>query len=358
MAETSLQRPERDASLDVAKGIAIIAIVLGHVVRGLAAADILSWAASVRTLDVWLYSWHLSVFALLSGLFVARSVRRSGRRPYIVGRLWLFGYLYLVWSVIQGGVKLAAPSGVNNPVSPLSVLQLWYPDGQLWFLPWIAVATTVVALAGPWMSRSRAVAAVGAAVLVSLAAWGLPGQVIGLQGWGLAAFYVAGVTIGAERFQRFTQRWRAPLAIVVGSLVLAAAVATISQFPVTTPNSYGTLRTPVSVALGVLVSVTCTLAIILVARALGRVPALEGVLALCGRRSLEIFLAHIVATAGTRTLLVLAGAVDPVVHVVAGTLVGVIAPLVLWRLGTAVRFPWLFAAPALPAKADNTTQGR
>ena len=68
-----MQRPERDRSVDAARGIAIVAIVLGHVERGLASAGVLA-LHQAATLDRLLYLFHLSTFAYLSGLFVRRAV--------------------------------------------------------------------------------------------------------------------------------------------------------------------------------------------------------------------------------------------------------------------------------------------
>ena len=63
---------ERDRAIDVAKGIAIVAIVVGHANRGLSSAGMA--IPHVETLDRVLYLCHLTVFAFLSGLFIRRSV--------------------------------------------------------------------------------------------------------------------------------------------------------------------------------------------------------------------------------------------------------------------------------------------
>jgi fucose 4-O-acetylase-like acetyltransferase len=61
----------RDPTVDIAKGIAIIAIVLGQVLRGLSSAGILdAKTVQYQLVDRSLYMFHLSVFALLAGLFV------------------------------------------------------------------------------------------------------------------------------------------------------------------------------------------------------------------------------------------------------------------------------------------------
>lgn len=369
----------RDPTIDAAKGVAIIAIVLGHVLRGLAAAHLVKPTAAFQVADTWLYSWHLSVFALLSGLFVARAARRDGPQAYLTRRLLLFGYLYLVWSLLQGLVKLAAPAGVNVPIAWQSLLQLWLPDGQLWFLPWIAVMTVLGTLAAPWRSVLRARVTLAGAVLISLAAWGFDGVVatgagggavwvIGTSGWGLLAYYLAGVWLGADRYRAAGRRAARPAVIVLAVLSLGLAALAVAALRITPPTTGGETRTPTSVLLGVVISLVCTGAVLLIARPLAFLPGIGRALAFCGRHSLEIFLAHIIATAGTRTLLLAGGITTPVVHIIAGTILGVVAPLVLWRLGPAVRMPWLFALPTVgraapegidrPSDAPQSVTGR
>ena len=93
------------------------------------------------TLDRVLYLFHLSTFAYLSGLFVRRTVERDGPRKVVVRRTTLLLWLYLLWTVIQGSVRVAASSVSNTAITVQDVLRVWIPEGQLWFLPWlVAVA--------------------------------------------------------------------------------------------------------------------------------------------------------------------------------------------------------------------------
>lgn len=342
----------RDRTIDVAKGIAIIAIVLGHVLRGLAAAHLLKPTTAFHTVDTWLYSWHLSVFALLAGLFVARSVQRSGPRPYLRRRLTLFAYLYLVWTLLQGMVKIVVPSGTNIPASWLQLIRIWHPDGQLWFLPWIAIMTLLAVIIAPWRTPHRAKVTLIVASAVSLGLWGHEGSMVGTQGWSLLAPFLVGVILGADRFQALLRPVNRLGGATVAVVLLVGSAATIALVPVTPPTSGGATRTVLSVALGVLLCGACTAAIVVLARGLALLPSLGAFLALCGQRSLEIFLAHIIVTAGTRTLLLAMGVEVLWLHIVAATVTGVMAPLVLWRLGVLIRFPWLFELPRLrPAAA-------
>ena len=168
-AESGLRvRPEgvdsgaqtRDQAIDVARGITIIAIVMGHVVLGLTAAGLQPFDHPDGVLRG-LYLLRLPTLAYLSGLFFARGVERSGVRRFTTDRLLLFAWLYVLWSITQGSAKALAGSLTNSPEEWSDVMRLWIPEGQLWFLPWLMAVTVVAGAARPWASRTRALLTVG-----------------------------------------------------------------------------------------------------------------------------------------------------------------------------------------------------
>lgn len=331
----------RDRSIDLAKGIAIIAIVLGHVLRGAAGADIVDGSGEFfDELDTALYAVHLPIFAFLSGIFVGRGVERSGRSAYLRSRLTLFAYLYVVWTVLQGAVKLATGSLANSPVTVRGLVEsLWLPDTQMWFLPFLAMVTLAAAVVAPWRDSTRAALSTVAAVVVSVAAWGVHGAVIGSQGLGLVAFFWTGVVLGPAGVAAL--RPRSTLSLAVGGSVFVTVL--VLSDPVTATSSHEP-RTAATVALGVVASVAGTVAILCLCQLLDPIRGV-GWLAFLGRRSLEIFLAHIIFTAATRIALEQAGVLSVAPHLVLGTLMGVAGPLALWWLGARVGVPWLFSAP-------------
>ncbi|WP_167042674.1 acyltransferase [Salinibacterium sp. ZJ454] len=336
----------RDQSIDIARGIAIIAIVLGHVLRGLGSAGIVDDESEVfLTADRFFYAFHLPVFAFVGGLFLGSAVERDGTRTYLWRRNSLFIYLYVVWSLLQGAVRLLTSSVVNEPTSPLEVLSLWLPEGQLWFLPFLVVVTTAAALARGWRSPQAAALSVLIAAVVSVAVWGLNGSYAGTQGLGLAVFFFAGAALGAKRFIAFNRRESSTGALAIGLLSTGAFVALTTLTPLTPPTSDGGDRDAVTVGLGVAASCLGVVAVLAIAKLLALGNERMRWLSFIGERSLEIFLAHIIAGSGTRIVLALAGVSDPTVHIVVGTLAGVVLPLILWSLMRRLRFPWLFDIP-------------
>jgi fucose 4-O-acetylase-like acetyltransferase len=343
----------RSPSIDIAKGIAIVAIVVHDVLDGLDRAGILDegvvgLAQSVRLLSM----WHLAVFAFLAALFVGRAVDKTSPDAYLHRRLLGLAYLYLVWSVLQGLVKVAVVSLVNTPISLADVVMLWVPEGQLWFLPWLMLMTVASALTRPWRSPGRAALVVAIGTAVSLASWGLNGPVAFTQGLGLTVFFLAGAAWGATRFLTVLLARTTPRILLAG-LAAAVLVAIVLGTGAIPPILSGAGRDALSVALGVVAGTAGLVAVLAAASALVRVPLVGTVLALLGRRSLEIFLAHVIASAGLRIALLHLGVTSPVVYLVVGTLGGLALPLVLGRLLEVIHAPWLFHAPAwVTGRAD------
>lgn len=351
----------RDATIDIAKGIAIIAIVLGHVLRGLAMAGIIdSETTNYEVADRCLYMFHLSVFALMAGLFVQHALRRDGVAQYLRARSVSFLYLYLVWSMIQGGVKLVTASLVNTPTSIAGVMSIWRPEGQLWFFPFLIAMTTAVAVMGSWRSRLAIPLSLALATMLSLAAWGVNGPIAGTQGLGLTAFYFFGMVWGAKSFIMHLGRIRPKCAVVAVLVAGSSLFALVSLTDATPPTSGGENRTVITVSLGVIASCVGVLLVLALARLIVSFDRYARWLAFIGERSLEVFLAHIIAASGARIVLSRMGIYDPMVHIVAGMLAGVVLPLFLWWALERLRWPWLFEASSRltgrPKKEDGIGQ--
>lgn len=340
----------RDQSLDVARGIAIIAIVVGHVWRGLGAAGLVPQDRTFTLVDNGFYFFHLAVFVFISGLFVQQSVQKRGVRAYLLSREWLFLYLYLLWSVLQGLVKAASGTLSNNPSGLRDILRFWEPEGQLWFLPFLMLMVALVLAYRPWDGLAQGWAASLIGVVASLLMWGVGGGILGLSGLSLTAFYFIGAAVGARRM---TAVLRVPIVVaLISALVLSAAYGWVLLGTDGTPPTVGADRSLDVVLWGVAGTLTSSFAVLLWSRFFTAIPGARDALAFLGQRSLEIFLAHIIAGSGTRVILAQLGVDSVVLHLVAGTIAGVLAPLILWWLGrqwTPAR--WLFEPPSTSAPA-------
>lgn len=306
----------RDTTIDVAKGLAIIAIVFGHIHRGM-------WASGLGTealrpykfmLDYGVYFWHLVVFAFLSGLFVSRGALKTTPSSYLTKRLVLFGYLYVIWQVLQVGMKLVLPSNSSDKTTVMSLLELWKPEGQLWFFPWLMIVTIIAVLGRVWQKDVKAYVIVAVCAILAVAFWGYSGDYVGTQGISLAVFFMLGVALGHEKFQAMMESV---------SLAVHAVIA--------------------AVAVGIVASLLSSLAVLSISYLLARVPW-SGWLAYLGRHSLEIFIAHIVCGAAFRFVLTKSGLFSVPLFLVGGTIFAILASLLLGYCAQKLRVP-LFALP-------------
>lgn len=333
----------RDRGLDVAKGLAILLIVAGHVLRGLSAAGTIDLTSpGYEHADTALYLVHLSTFVLLAGLFVERSVRKRGQSNYLWQRALDFSWVFLVWTALQGFVKVLTSSLVNTPLT-LSDLALEFvrPTSQLWFLPFILTMTAIAVITQPWLGRRRYVLSALAGV-VSAAAWGFQGHTVGTLGWGLFEFFVVGVVSGYGRLVAVV-RGRTGGVMALASILVFVLVLVVAH-PVA-PTSGGATRTPTEVALGIMASYAGTFALVWAAMHLGSLHMTRP-LAYLGEHSMEVFLAHIIFASGVRIFLAKAGLGTPPVQIVAGLIAGIIGPLLLVRLSEYRFLAWLFITPS------------
>lgn len=335
----------RDAALDIAKAIAITAIVFGHVWRGLATSGLIHDADLFETVDTTVYMWHLTVFAFTAGLFVQHGMHREGAWRYARDRDLVFLWLYVLWSLIQGAVKLLAGSFVNSQTSVSEILRLWVPDGQLWFFGWIALMMILAAATRAWVSRSRATVVIAAAAVGSLAVWGVQGPYLGTQGLALTAYFVVALVWRGDRVTAAIRRvpmWlTAVVVVVLGIITVVCGVSGIA----TTPTIGGSTRTILTVAFGVVASTAGLFAVLGLSRLLAPVPIVARPFSYIGRESMTIFVAHIIFASGSRIILSRIGVDDLAVQAIAGTLIGVVGPLALHWVALRVHCGWLFDAP-------------
>lgn len=338
---------QRDTSIDIAKGVAIVAIVVGHVLRGLRSAGMVdndeTWFV---TADRALYMVHLAVFAAAAGLMVRGSLERRGARVYVRERCGDFLWVYLVWSVLQGLLQYVLSSVVNTSRSLASVFTLWIPTNQMWFIPWIALVTVLVSVAQPWRSGRRATLTLAGAAVVSVLSWGAFGPFIFMQGLGLSIFFFAGATLTHAGYARIRQALDGTGTVLVAAVSAAVYTLLIVLGTAAAPTTTRYERTALTIGQGVVCACAGVLAVMALSVLLARTRAASRVLVYLGKRSMPIFLAHTMALSATRIVLTRLGVDDVVLHAVVGSLVGVLGAVVVWR-ATVTRAAWLWRAPAL-----------
>lgn len=336
----------RDPRLDAVRGVAIVGVVLGHVIRGLMEAGLASPHVGVGLVNERvLYLIRLPLFVIVSGLLMPTSVERRGTWRFLWARVVELLWVYLLWSILQGSVEVVTSGVKNTPTTWTEVLTFWVPRAQLWYLPYLAIVSVGIALIKPWRGGWRSALGVGLGLLISVLGWGHDGITVLTRGMSLTIFLVAGAALTRPRLFRLWDSSQTSLLALVGVLSTAAAVGIGLATPATMPTSSELSEAGLhGVVLGLMGATAGVIGVSSLVVALGRVASwLQCGLALLGRHAMAIYLGHITAMAATRIALFALGVDDLWVHILLGTSIGTGASLLLvW----AARFvPWLLAAP-------------
>jgi fucose 4-O-acetylase-like acetyltransferase len=344
-------RPRRSQAIDVARALAIIGVAANHSIDGLLGAGLIPADHPLETVNAALYLFRMPALAFLLGLFIPRAVTKRGVPGYLRERITLMLYLYLIWFALQSVAELATSGLKNTPRDAGSFWTVWITFAHLWFLPFLIVTSLVLALSQPWRSPLRRLLVGVVLVAVSFLTWGENSNVFGLTGLSLLAFAAAGSMIGLPRLAAWLHRsvWGWAAVGVVASVALALLLQ-LDLAPATVPAEVGLAET----ALSLLAAMAGTLALLAVAVLLARVPGVRALLAAIGRRTLPIYLAHVIVVAGVRVAMARAGIEEPWLIVAVAVPLGVGLPLA--AASFAEGRPWANWVFDLPAVLKRTTQ--
>ena len=312
--------PPRAVWIDTARGLGIILVVYGHVLRGQSHAGMLAWTPVVALQDRAIYAFHMPLFFLLSGLFAGVLVRSRGR--FIRRRLVTIIYPYILWSVAQVLLTIGAGHLANghHRLSDLASIGT-EPVGQFWFLYVLAMLQLLLLLPRTLFLLTVPVGIAvyllgGSGPLLFRAAWYLP-------------FFAVGVVLGRARLEAALQTsLKAVVWLVCGGIVFAALLAAMPLL-----SGVGAALAQYAVASAGIIA-ALGLARLLSSR-IALLPAL-------GTASLAIFVMHVICAAAVRAGLEQAGLNQPVIAVILVTTGGLLIPLVAYRASIVAGLtPWL-----------------
>jgi fucose 4-O-acetylase-like acetyltransferase len=325
---------ERLVWLDAAKGLGIILVVLGHALGGLIDAGVASTAQ--RNIFFAVYTFHMPLFFFLSGLTVRSRVERNPARfARLLGPTLVWPYM--LWSIAQVIVIWAAGAMVNRPLSdPMTTILAipTAPVSQFWFL-WVLFFYHVAA----WSTLPRWTTwqIVGVAAALRIAEAIVPLPVIIALLLREAIWYALGLALS----QRLLRAWPVRPSLSRVAAIIAVAVIAIIVAEMRTPavallaaNAAGIARLAGFIWIAPATAAAIA-AVVLCAEQLNGAPA--AALAWLGRRSMPIFILHVMAVAGARILLLKSGgAVGPLTPVLL-TLIGLGLPLLAFEIACRLR---------------------
>lgn len=121
--------------LDVAKGIAILLIVYGHVSRGFLDSGLIAGTTLLRQIDGIIYSFHVPLFFFVSGLLFKKLNYVGEMGQLIAKKFKRLVIPYFIFTLITGLFRIALSKYVNVHVDSSFVYKMFIsPQFQFWFL--------------------------------------------------------------------------------------------------------------------------------------------------------------------------------------------------------------------------------
>jgi uncharacterized membrane protein YcfT len=328
--------PSRVDWVDAAKGICIVLVVTMHATLGVEEAfgrqGFMHWVVAFSK------PFRLPDFFLVSGLFLSRVIDRDWR-IYADKRVVHFAYFYLLWLVIQSGVKYGQVSEGSVAGFGLHLLHsLVEPYSTLWFV----YALAIFSIATKLMRRFHPALTFGLAAILQILPIETPFFFLNelCERW---VFFVAGYLFAGPIF-RLADRAadRMPLALC-GLAAWALANGALALTPVDFHGATTLAELPV---VGLLAGGAGAIAIVVLSSLLVRA-APGRALRYVGSKSLAVYLTFFLPMAFTRLLLLkLWPAADTGLVALIVIAAAVLFPLALEWLVRGTRFAFLYVRPA------------
>ncbi|HEV7998886.1 MAG TPA: acyltransferase family protein [Planctomycetaceae bacterium] len=322
----------RIAANDYGRGIGIFLVVLGHVLIGLDDHGILSESSTPHALGLsraaikWIYAFHMPLFFFLSGTLVERSVRKPFGEV-LSSRLRTMAWPYIVWSLFQESLREL--TGISQGSASDWWRILYRPMMQFWFL-YVLFFLSLAYYGLRRMGVPRLAVLLIAAVLHA----GHLSTEVPVMSWVYHEFCKHGLYLAAGAV---TAEWLEHRTIpFAGSTTLRLLAAAVGYMLIADWVAYGWPLGPMLLAF-VGIASSIALASVLAAHRTAKFLEKWGLL------SLQIYVAHTIVSAATRSFLLRCGVHDPSAHVVLQTAAGIYGPIALYKICRRTGCDWVFS---------------
>lgn len=323
----------RDTWADTAKGIGIILVVYGHAARGIYASGFDIPSSFYGIVDSVLYSFHMPLFFFLSGLFLRSTLEKKGSAGTAWSKVDTIVYPYILWSIVQGIAETALSNYTNGTTDIKSVLSIWSPRAQFWFLYALFFIFIFYIAANKILSKHFAPICLALLLALYLEPNIVPDFYIARLIAANGVFFALGVAFIDLNLKKYLNNNTFALTLIIASLGTQIIYHAIGY------------RTDATRSVGTLYLAAISIAGVVYAS--NKLPKKIGtIITYIGSQSMGIYIMHIFFASGTRILLShAAGTNDYITHLLTGTIAGIIGPMIVVELANRQKIKYLFSAP-------------
>jgi len=325
---------ERHSWVDYAKAIGIILVVYGHIARGVQKANIEMDENLFQLVDSVIYSFHMPLFFFLSGLLFYKSFKSRGIAGLIINKVDTILYPFIIWSLLQGSIESVLSKYTNGSVAFADVLSFaWQPRAQFWFLYALFLVFVTSSFLYTLFDKSRSLLLLIAfGALYTIRAELYSNMIIHFI-LANTFFFILGIWF--EDIKSIFERKYASLAVSFGSLFILGQYIFHGLMGLTYESGGVASLALATISIFFVIALSMLLSKINIKW-----------LMYIGTSSMTIYLMHIIAGSGARVVLnKFIGIQSPAVHLIVGTLIGIVAPLIAQGLIKRHRLSALLTPP-------------
>lgn len=336
---------QRITWIDLAKGLTILLVVLGHVIIGLFDANLYTGTtqtyllASIQSI----YLFHMPVFFALSGYFFTpvNTLAELGTR--IKKRCVTIGIPYTAFSLILFVLSQLGGSKVRSVYDLQALLHIWQaPIGPLWFLYVLFIVIVANSLLSLWIKDIRIHLVL--AITVALLANFLVTPVYAIQRlliW--SPFFLLGAYLRQYPIKTTWQRYTSLIAIYISYIIIWISLVPTSRVSYNVPGLDG------------LVMIIAIVIAFMVFQKIDPTTVTGHCLEAFGQRSLGIYLVHVPLVSASRILLLQFGLTNVLLQIFVGFIVGWFGTLMILKYVSPINYI-LYPADYLPCQATKKTE--
>lgn len=322
--------------VDYGKGIGIILVVYGHLLSSGYHAHLSIQEHFFALSDSIIYSFHMPFFFFLTGLFVEQSFHKRGAQNFLINKIKYIAYPYLIWSLLQTSIELFLANHTYRGITLEDILAIPYrPWSQFWFLYALIcmyVAYSIFTMLGKFATAAMTLSA------IALFFYPINTEVAALHDFSVEfLFFVSGIL--AKRYLADPERHSIP---IEATLLLLTILMGSGYFIFTNQIDPTRLTTGSHPFYFLYLSTLGIISCIGLSQQLARKNCCRYIKVL-GIYSLQIYLVHMLAGVGARIILLkLFHLQNPALHICIGVIVGLWAPIILYKISLSLHFPYLF----------------
>jgi fucose 4-O-acetylase-like acetyltransferase len=326
--------------VDYAKGIGIVLVVYGHVLRGLNTSGMSVNAQFFEASDKILYSFHMPLFFLLSGLFVEKWLIKGMTRG-IKEKVVTLLFPYFLWTIMQGSINVVLSKVTNNSISWGEVFtKVWYqPLWQFWYLYVLFLSFLVCYVLRKLMPLNIVL------IVSALFYFAVPyvDFWVSKSFMGNFFFFILGaylMNLNLDKIEKKVYKTK----YFILSIASFLALSSLYLLNLTLLNS-----SIFNLILGLAgINLVITLSVFISKQ------KYFGFIKYLGTTSLAIYLIHILAASGVRIILSkFLGIYNVSIHLIVGTILGVILPIIAFEFSKKLKISDIFFGGKLNSNATN-----